>query len=246
MEKWNPTQEAINKALRPNTIRKWLNTFLIILIGAGVIFVVIYFGSKKPTVNPPLEKNTTISERNSNTHAKQKPNESPSPENIVIEDFSSYINPSINNSSDKTNIAVTVVDEGGNISSSISSSIASIYNQTGNNGNAGLIRSSFLHKPGFQELFEGNSEIIDKLQLNKHTDYVAIGKISYSIRKGTLVDATYVCTVSLTMNIISANQKSLANSFTCSAIGNGATEDQAKEYAIDKLLNKYISEYSSI
>lgn len=162
------------------------------------------------------------------------------------EDYSAYINTSITNSSGKTNIAVTVVDESGNLSSSISSSIASIYSQTGNSGNTGLIRSSFLHKPGFQELAEGNSEIIDKLNLKTHTDYVAIGKISYSIRKGTLVDATYVCTVSLTMNIISANQRSLSKSFTCTANGNGATEDQAKEYAIEKLLNKYISEYSSI
>ena len=162
------------------------------------------------------------------------------------EDYSAYINTSITNSSGKTNIAVTVVDESGNISSSLSSSIANIYNQTGNSGNTGLIRSSFIHKSGFQELFEGNSGIIDKLNLKAHTDYVAIGKISYSSRKGTLVDDTYVCTVSLTMNIISANQKSLTKSFTLSANGNGATEDQAKEYAIDKLLNKYISEYSSI
>jgi len=78
------------------------------------------------------------------------------------------------------------------------------------------------------------------------TNLTAIGKVSYSIRKGTLVDDTFVCMVSLTMNIISANQKSLFKSFSCSANGNGTTEDQAKEYAIDKLLNKYISEYSSI
>ena len=165
--------------------------------------------------------------------------------NIPIEDFGSYLNSSITNTS-STDIAVTVVDENGNIASSISSSIANIYTQTGNNGKTGLIRSSFLHKSGFQELFEGNSEIIGKLKLNKHADYVAIGKISYSIRKGTSVDATFVCTVSLNMNIISANQKGLVKSFTCSANGNGATEGQAKEYAIDKFLNKYISEYSSI
>jgi hypothetical protein len=165
--------------------------------------------------------------------------------NSPTEDFGSYLNASITNTS-SIDIAVTVVDENGNIASSISSSIANIYTQTGNNGKTGLIRSSFLHKSGFQELFEGNSEIIGKLKLNKHADYVAIGKISYSIRPGTSVNATFVCTVSLTMNIISANQKCLVKSFTCSANGNGTTEDQAKKYAIDKLLNKYISEYSSI
>ena len=161
------------------------------------------------------------------------------------EDFSSFINTSIANSSGKTNIAVTIVDENGNISSSISSSNANIYNQTGNSGNTGLIRSSFIHKSGFQELFEGNSEIIEKLKLSSHTDYIALGKILYSIRKGTLVDGTIICTASITMSIVSTNLKSIAKSFTFSENGNGVTETQAQQAATVKLINKYYNEYSS-
>jgi hypothetical protein len=162
------------------------------------------------------------------------------------EDFSSYINASIINSSDKTDIAVTVVDENGNISSSISNSIANIYNQRGNTGNTGLLQSSFVHKSGFQELFEGNSEIIEKLNLSSHTDYIALGTIQYSIRKGTLVDGTVVCTTSLTMNIISSSKKSIVKSFSYSENGNGVTEPQAKEAATEKLINKYYNEHSSL
>jgi hypothetical protein len=162
------------------------------------------------------------------------------------EDFRSYINTSIKNSSSKTNIAIIVVDDNGNISSSISSTIADIYNQAGYIGNTGLIRSSFVHKSSFQELFEGNSEIIEKLKLSSYTDYIMIGKIKYSTRQGTLVDETFICTITLTMNIISANQRKLIKSFNCSVNGNGATEEQAKEYAIDKLISKYKFEYSTI
>ena len=162
------------------------------------------------------------------------------------EDFSAYINTSITNSNGITDIAVTVVDEKGNISAPISSSIATIYNQTGNTGNTGLLRSSFIHKSGFQELWEGNSEIIEKLKLNRHTDYVAIGRIRYAIRKGTLVDGTIVCTASMTMSIISATQTSIVKSFSCSENGNGVTESQAQEAATEKLIIKYYSEYSSL
>lgn len=165
---------------------------------------------------------------------------------IPSEDFSSYINSSITNSSGKTNIAVTIVDENENISSSISTSIADIYNQKGNSGNTGLLRSSFIHKSGFQELFEGNSEIIEKLKLSNHADYVALGKIQYSTSKGTLVEGTFVCTASITMSIISANQKSIAKSFSFSENGNGVTETQAKEAATEKLINKYFNEFSSL
>lgn len=163
-----------------------------------------------------------------------------------IEDFSSYINTSIKNLNDKTNIAVTIVDENGDISSSISNSLANIYNQTGNIGTTGLLRSSFVHKPGFQELMEGNSEIIEKLKLSSHTDYIALGKIRYSMRKGTLVDGTFVCTASLTMSIISATQKSIVKSFSCSENGNGVTETQAQEAATEKLINKYFNEYATL
>jgi len=246
MEKWNPTQEAINKALRPNTLRKWLNTILIVITGVGIIFLIIYFGGKKSADNSTIEKNTTENNLRPKTPELHKQSDSPSHNNEVSEDFSSYINTSITNSSGKTNIAVTVVDENGNISSSMSSSIANIYNQTGNSGNTGLIRSSFINKSGFQELFEGNSEIIEKLKLSSHTDYVALGRIQYLIRKGTLVDGTYVCTASITMSIISANQKSIAKSFNFSENGNGATETQAQEAATEKLINKYYNEYSSL
>lgn len=165
--------------------------------------------------------------------------------NVAQENFSSYLNSSIANSNN-IDIAVTILDESGNISSSISSSIASIYSQTGKNGKSGLIRSSFINKPAFQDLMEGNSKIIQNLNLINYTDFIAIGKIQYTQQKGTLVDGTFVCTATITVNIISANQKNLVKSFTCTANGNGATESQAKEYALDKLLSKYKSEHSSL
>jgi len=235
-----------------------------IAIIAGLIVAAITVFIFTPLSEKIFEKTISVKtiEKDKNTtnktikHSISNDRETYIPGNIVSkkegetqiqnEDFSSYINPSIANTSGKTDIAVTIVDEDGNILNSISNSIADIYNVLGNKGNLGLLRSSFVHKSYFQELFEGNTKIIEKLKLNSHTDYIAIGKIKYLISKETLVDGTFICTASLTMNIISANLKSLIKSFTCSANGNGATEEQAKEYAINKLLSKYISEYSSI
>jgi len=255
-EKWNPTQEAINKALRPNTIRKWLNTIIILVIGIGIIVLVIYFGGKKPinnsSENSLKEKINAENVIVPKTQEFLKQKDTPSNKNEVIEDkieptedFSSYVNTSISNSSSNISIAVTIVDENGNISSPISSSIANIYNLTGNIGNTGLLRSSFVHKPGFQELLEGNSDIIEKLKLSNYADYIGVGRIKYLFRKGTLVDGTIVCTASLTMSIISASQKSIAKSFSISENGNGVSETQAQEAAREKLINKYFNEYAT-
>jgi hypothetical protein len=50
------------------------------------------------------------------------------------EDFDSFINKSIVNSNDNSSVSVTILDESGNISTSLSNSIASIYNMTGIRG----------------------------------------------------------------------------------------------------------------
>jgi len=182
------------------------------------------------------EKSIEKSEKSEKSERLSKPKE----------DYSVYINNSIHNSDDNVNIAVTVVDENGNLSPSISSSIANVYNQSEFSGNTGLLRSSFLQRSDFQELFQGNSVIIENLNLSNYADYVAVGKIHYTLSKGTLVEGTFVCTVTLSMNIISTNQKTLVKSITYTSRGNGASEEQAEKFAVDKLLQKYSSDYSSI
>jgi hypothetical protein len=165
---------------------------------------------------------------------------------VKNEDLSSFINTSITNTSDKTNIAITIIDESGNVNTSISSSIAGIYNQTGNIGVVGLLKSSFIHDHGFQGMIEGDSELIDKLNLEKYADYIAIGKVQYSIRDGKLVNGTFVCTASIIITIFSTSQNSVIKSFEISENGNGVSKAQSQKSAIDKLLNKYYSEYSSL
>lgn len=167
-------------------------------------------------------------------------------ENVVTEDFSKYINSSITKSGNNNDVCVTIIDENKNIENSISSSIANIYKETGKTGKTGLLRSSFIHKSEFEELYDGNSEIIDKLKLYTHTDFLVLGKTKFSFKSGKLVEGTTVCTAYISVSIISANQKSIANSFSFSAIGNGATENQAQEEAIQKLISKYYSEYSTL
>jgi hypothetical protein len=162
----------------------------------------------------------------------------------VSENYSAYINSSAMN---KGGITVVILDKDGNISSAMSSTIASIYSKNGTTGNTGLIRSSFLRKHEFQELSEGNSEIIAKLDLSRYTDYIALGKINYTIRNGTLVEGTVICNASLSVSIISTKSKSIVQSFTINnEAGNGVTDSQAREEAFQKLISRYNEDHSSI
>lgn len=161
--------------------------------------------------------------------------------------YSSFINTSIIKIKDHTNISVIVVDEEGMILSSISSLIANIYKQVGLNANIGLLKSSFTKEPQFQELIEGNNSIIEKLKLSNYTDYLVIGRIGFSMRSGTVINGTIICNVFLNVTIINATNNSIADSFTISdVIANGATSLQAKERAIQKLINNYSNEHSTL
>lgn len=186
--------------------------------------------SKNKSKSESLKQN--ISNTTSNNNSAKK------------EDFSSYINTTISKTANYTNIAVTIIDADDNISSSISSSVADVYTKSGMMGINGLLRNSFVHQSSFQKLVEGNSEIIAELKLSNHTDYLALGKIQFSIKNSNLVSGSFVCTATLTMNIISIGEKALFKSFSLNATGNGATESQAQEEAIQRLINKYSNDYS--
>jgi hypothetical protein len=167
---------------------------------------------------------------------------------LTVGYYNSYVNSSLINSSNHIDVCVTIVEDKANnkIESTVSSAIANVYTKIGMDGNTGLLRSNFINRPEFQELFEGNSDIIGKLKLNTFTDYLAIGEIIYSFHSGSLVNGTIVCTASLKMSIISANQKSIIKSFSFSVNGNGVSETQAREIATQKIINKYYNEYSTL
>jgi hypothetical protein len=158
--------------------------------------------------------------------------------------YISYIN---NPGANKSEISIVIIDEKGVVSNSVSNEIAKIYSQSGKKTTIGLIKSKFIKTSDFKRLFDGNSDMIKKLKLDQYTNYLGLGKISYSFRNGSLVDGTVICNASINMNIISANNKSLLQSFTIqNAIGNGSTESQAQEEALKRLVNIYATEHTSL
>ncbi len=164
--------------------------------------------------------------------------------NAARDNLSAYINVP---ASGKMAISVVIVDDGGAITNPVSSAIANVYTQSHQTAGIGLIKNSFVKTPEFKQLFDGDSNVIEKLNLAQFTNYLGIGKIVYSYRKGTLASGTTVCNAALNMNIISAKDKTITQSFTITnANGNGVTESQAKDDAFQKLLNIYSTDHVSL
>lgn len=160
-------------------------------------------------------------------------------------DFNSFLNHSYINT-DNIDINVTIIDKNKNYLSSISSSVSDIYLSKKYKANIGLLRNSLITSQYFNELNDGNSDIIDKLNLCKYVDYIIIGKLSSFFDKGNLVEGTIICRATLKINIITACENKIYRSFSISVNSNGTNEDQAYEYAIDKLLREYKTNYSTL
>lgn len=157
----------------------------------------------------------------------------------VIAELQSYVNSSISNSNLLPDISVTITDINYEILSDVSSSIADIYNQNGINAHTGLFSKKFVTKPGYKELFEANEDIINKLNLSRYTDYLALGIIKNDIKDNEFTHGSFICQTSLSMTIISVKEGIILNSFTILANGNGASEIQAKNNSFDKLIEEY-------
>lgn len=161
--------------------------------------------------------------------------------------YSSYINSAFSNNKDLTEVSVTIFDENNNISESLSSEIANIYNLHGNKGEIGFLKNQFVQTPEFLELTDGGSDIISKMDLSRFTDYLAIGNLKFSYVKGSLVEGTIVCIANMSINIISTNQKALVKSFEIKNVkGNGVSREQAQEIAMQRLLNKFSENYAEL
>ena len=162
-----------------------------------------------------------------------------------VENLHFYINDSFINSNE-IDVFVSIINEEGIISSYLSNAIAEIYTQAGYKGRLGLFKNSFYKKQYFDDLFGGNKNTIQKLNLKNYTDFLALGKISHETQKGLLVEGSVICTAFLNISVISSSQNSVIKSFSFSAKGNGSSENQAIEYANNKLLVIYNTSYSSL
>lgn len=160
--------------------------------------------------------------------------------------LNSFINQNNANKDAIIDVAVIILDANHKLATALSSDIAHAYTNSGKYGKTGLIKSSFFQRNEFGALSEGDSEIIEKLDLHKYTDYLVLGEFFSTCQKGSLSAGTYICKLNLSINIISANNKGLSTSFNVTANGNGVNESQAIEFAKNNLIDKYSKEYLTL
>lgn len=152
-------------------------------------------------------------------------------------DYSIYINkPSRIKSNKAKTISITIIDETGNISPTLSSSISSFHNNNLVESYTTLLRNNFVTTNFFSELMTGNSQIIDNLNLADYVDFVLIGIVRYET---TSDDEIKGVNSILNISILDVVNKTIYDSYEINAFGDGFTMTQARQTSNKNLLDKY-------
>lgn len=145
----------------------------------------------------------------------------------------------------KVDVSIMIIDPNGSLENSLSSKIGSIYSQTGLTSSIGLLKPGFLRRAEFNDLCDGDVDITEKLKLNEYVNYLVIGKSKFSSTPSLQVPGSIVCNANLEVIVINLLEAT-TYSFTIDAVDNGATEDQARSFALARLLSKYNDEHSKL
>ncbi|MBN1819636.1 MAG: hypothetical protein JW833_02910 [Prolixibacteraceae bacterium] len=232
-------------------------TAIIITLLGLIIFIQL---NQKPTENkknkpellensPNIEKDSIQSEEEKSEEKNNIKEEKPENKNLAETE---KIEPAdvtdeyLNNLNTKFDIALLIIDENEQQENELMSQIAALYRNQGYSVTYSLFTTKFIQSEYLPELQNANSQVIKMLKTDTLINTIVLGEVTYSFRNGTLVVGTIICNATIKMNIISAIQKSLINSFSFSVNGNGVSESQAKEHAFSKLFDKFKEEYSSL
>ncbi len=96
----------------------------------------------------------------------------------------------------------------------------------------------FKSKGFFKEIYDGNTEILKRANALSKIDYIVLGKISYSFRKGAVDSDLVSCDINFSYKIINKNAE-IVRSDNISVIGPGFSEDAALERGLEILAEKY-------
>jgi len=243
--------------------KNWKNIALIVIfvLILGSIFILLLNKDKtdvlktvnsnnNTTTNNSINSNnnnvnTTLNNITNNLKASNSDKNTQPLQVVMNEDYSNDLNKSNTNTNEYIDVSVTIINSNKDLEQSVSSAIADIYRNTGKKVNNDLIRSDFIRKSAFEKLFEGNTNLIQKLNLFNYTDYLVLGKLNYTFKQGKLVNNTIICNATLDISIISLPYM-LKSSFKVQGKGNGTSESQAQDYALNDLFTNYSQDYSTL
>ncbi|MBC8757287.1 hypothetical protein H2O64_21635 [Kordia sp. YSTF-M3] len=142
-------------------------------------------------------------------------------------------NPSVINIPNSKELSLFVFDSIQNVDASMTNylkqQLSTNYNITSN-----LILPNMLNEDVIKNLLSGNIKFLGA-KINRHTDYVCIGKVRYSFRQNKILKDKITCELHLEYSILSTDTGQVIDSYSQMFMGNGSSKTNAQTNTLKKI-----------
>jgi len=157
-----------------------------------------------------------------------------------LQELKSLINKGINIQSGKPNVAIVIESRKTESGVSPESTLYDLLKTDKVNMILNLFKEELFKSKGFfREIYDGNTELLKEADAMSKIDYLILGKLNYSLQKGSGIDRDLIsCNINFSYKIINKNAE-VIKSDNISVIGPGFSEDAALERGLEMLSEKY-------
>jgi hypothetical protein len=149
------------------------------------------------------------------------------------------INKGIAHQSGKPNVAMVIESKRSEGGASPEQALYDLLKVENVNIITNLFREPFKAKGYFRDIYDGNTGLLREAGAFQSVDYIVLGRLDYSFRKGAAVESDLVsCNLSLSYRIINKDGE-VVKSDSIRAVGPGLSEDAALERGLEILSDQY-------
>ncbi|MBM3712585.1 MAG: hypothetical protein FJW56_04005 [Actinobacteria bacterium] len=157
---------------------------------------------------------------------------------IKKETYVNYIiNNSIKNTANTKEIIITIIDNNNDIEPDINQDISKVFSSKGYNSTTSFFSTKFIADGIFNHLYNGNLDMIRKLELIKYSDFLCLGKVSFSLRENKSRNDMVTAEYKIDFRIITIEDGNIQKYFSKNATGTGWSNEEAKSVAKNNLIS---------
>lgn len=156
-----------------------------------------------------------------------------------LSEFKSVVNQDVSILPTKVNLAV-VIDSEKRTGISSENKLYGLFRDKKINVVTNLFKEGPFKSQGFfREIYDGNTDLLRQSDIVRRVDYVVLGRINHSFKKGMQLDNELVsCSITFNYKVIST-KGGIADSDSLRVVGPGYSEEAALERGLEMLTEQY-------
>lgn len=154
-----------------------------------------------------------------------------------MEIIGSLINKSVQNQKDLIDSSVLILDQNKQEDTYIKNKIADLLKEKGASVKD-IFKPNFIRENIFENIYSGQTNIINSLNLSEQTDYIIFGKKNVSFEQNQDYEGLITARINLELKLFASRDGNMVSSSIFTGVGAGFSKDEAEIKAADSMSDK--------